>query len=353
MNDQETPPSSTPTSDDASVVYGNDNTSTAVDEYRAAYTGVAVCDLSGRTQLEVTGADRVTFLHNFCTNDIRRLQPGEGCEAFVTNIKGRILGHVAIFAGETAHWIDSSPDTANALLAHLDRYIITEDVTLRDASDWGTLAMIGPKAAKTLTRLLGIVLPVDPWTHLALRGEGLLSAAAVRRVPMTRPDCYTLVARKDALGDIWTNLFAAGAVFCGSHAWDALRIESQYPRYGVDLSDALIAQEAGRTKQAISFTKGCYLGQEPIARLDALGHTNKELRGLSWDVSVAPFAGAEILESNGDGVVGTMTSAAAIPGEARGVGLGILKRDYLEPGTSVRIVSSEGPVTARVAPQFV
>ena len=100
-------------------------------EHTAAREGAVVFDLSDRTQIEITGKDSSDFLHNFCTNDIKKLQPGEGCEAFITNVKGRVQGHVFVFAGPDMLWLDTVPGQEDAICDHLNRYIITEDVTLK------------------------------------------------------------------------------------------------------------------------------------------------------------------------------------------------------------------------------
>lgn len=322
-------------------------------EFQAAQNGVAICDWTDRCQLEVTGNDRVTFLHNFCTNDVRRLQPGEGCEAFLTSIKGRILGHVGIFAGSDAHWIDSPAGTAADLLAHLDRYIITEDVTLRHASDWGAIAIIGPKAAALIEATFGVTVPQAPWTHLSLSRDdvsGTALSAALRRVPMTLPDCYELVAPLAELEDYWKMLASGGAIPCGSDPFQALRLEAQFPLDRIDFSEEMLAQEAARTKKAISFTKGCYLGQEPIARLDSLGHTNRELRGLHWSGTTAPAAGTELRSVEAGDVVGKITSAAPVPGENRVVALGLLKRSHLDAGSPLLLNIGDATVEAEVSP---
>ncbi|MAG94059.1 MAG: hypothetical protein CMJ48_09950 [Planctomycetaceae bacterium] len=114
----------------------------------------ALFDLTGRTQIEITGNDRQTFLHNFCTNDVKSLAPGSVCEAFVTNIKGRVLGHVCVFAGETSLWLDTVPGQDDALTAHLDRYVITEDVQLTPRTDALTVLMVsGPESARVCAAL--------------------------------------------------------------------------------------------------------------------------------------------------------------------------------------------------------
>jgi len=242
-------------------------------EYRAARESCAVVDLTDRVQIEVTGVDRAAFLNNFCTNDINRLKVGEGCEAFVTSIKAKILAHLFVFAGESTHWIESSPGTTASLLGHLDRYIITEDVQLVDRSQaWGALSLIGPNAERIVGEQLNCVPPTTPWGHLS-NDDGI----AIRRTPCVDASQFEVIAPVEQLAELWRSFTSVGAVHCGRDAYEVLRLEASFPAYGVDLSDVNLAPEAGRNKEAISYTKGCYLGQEPIARIHAIGHVNRVL----------------------------------------------------------------------------
>jgi folate-binding protein YgfZ len=305
-------------------------------EYRAATETCALIDLTDRGQLELTGRDRASFLHNFCTQDIKRLPAGMGAEAFLTTIKGRILGHVLVFAGEDALWLDSVPGSVPALIAHLDRYLITEDVQLADRSgDWGEFALVGPQAAHRVDSLLPGSGTFAPLQH------GHAHGIAVRRFSFTRGPGWLVGAARDRLASLWTDLVKAGVTPCGRSAFEALRIEAVFPTYGVDLTEDHLAQEAGRTREAISFTKGCYLGQEPIARIDALGHTNRELRGIELSDETVPAVGAKVYDTGGK-EVGTVSSAALSPVRQRGVALGTLRREVCSPGTPLQVDASSG-----------
>ena len=110
-------------------------------------------DVSTRTQIEITGRDRVKFLHSFCTNDIKKLQPVQGCEAFVTNVNGKVLGHIFVFAERDSLWLESVAGSAAALLPHFDRYVITEDVRFADrSSEFAELLLAGPQSTELLER---------------------------------------------------------------------------------------------------------------------------------------------------------------------------------------------------------
>jgi hypothetical protein len=280
------------------------------EESVAATSTAALFDLSDRTRIELSGADRVPFLHSFCTNDVKRLSPGQGCEAFLTNVKGKVVGHVWIDALDSSLWLDADAGSAERLLPHLERYIINEDVTIADRSaDWGELLVLGPEAAGRLARHGIDVNGLDNLGHRA----GQLGGAnvRVRRFDVGSQRGYAIFAERNQLAACWQCLVEAGLRAAGSEVWTALRIEAGLPVFGVDISDDNLAQEVGRTKTAISFTKGCYLGQEPIARLDALGHVNRELRSLRLTGGSVPVPGSRIFaDAAGSAVVGTVTSSA-------------------------------------------
>src|SRR5580704_9612281 len=150
--------SASPVDAELPVHFGNPR-----EEYAAATSGAALFDWSDHGVIELTGSDRVKFLHSFCTNDVKRLTTGQGCEAFVTNVKGRILGHVWIEAGSSSLRLDLGPVLTDRLLAHLERYIINEDVAITDRSlEWGELLVMGPSAAPALSPVFGEVAGFGP-----------------------------------------------------------------------------------------------------------------------------------------------------------------------------------------------
>ena len=305
-------------------------------EYHIARGAAALFDLNDRTQIEITGTDRATFLHNFCTNDIKRLRAGEGCEAFVTSVKGRVLAHIFVFAAPESLWIETVPGSGESLIAHLDRYLITEDVQLHDRTGAvGELFVSGPEAAGSLDRLGMDVGELAPFGHAPV--TSLPHPLFVRRVDLLAQPGFLLSAPRVHLADLWSRLTAAGLRPAGHAAFEPLRIEAALPQYGVDITDDQLAQEVARIRQAISFTKGCYLGQEPIARIDALGHVNRELRGLECESGPVPAAGTPVLAADTGAEIGQVTSAAFSDGRQAPVALGYLRRQYTKPGTAVRV----------------
>ena len=317
---------------------GSDHGGDAQQEYAAGRSGAASFELRGWTQVEVAGEDRAKFLHNFCTNDIRGLAAGKGCEAFVTSVQGKILAHVFVYAGASALALIGAPGSAGRIIKHLSRYQINEDVTFADrTAERGLLLVAGPQAAIALFNLGAgaMSLAVGQHCHCVL---GSLNFTICRNDLLGLPGFF-LFCPAEQTAALRETLDEAGAQKAGDAAFEALRIEAAFPLYGIDVTDANLAQEAGRTAEAISFSKGCYLGQEPIARIDALGHVNQQLRGIRVHENPVPPAGSEILTAGVDPrPIGHVTSAALSFGTNLPVALGYLKRHYDTPGLAVSVM---------------
>lgn len=262
-------------------------------EYAALAQTWGVADFSRRTQIEVRGNDRTSFLHNLCTAHIKKLQAGQGAEAFITNVQGRTLGLVYVFCTPDSLVLETVPGQAPALVPHLDRYHITEDVELADRSDaWGELLVAGPEAAAKLAELIGSEPPAEYLAHREATLAGV--TVSVRNTAIAQGGAWLLSMPHEHLPTVWQTLTAAGAKPVGNQAVEVARVEAGTPWYGVDLTDRNLPQELDRDALAISFNKGCYLGQETVARLDALGHVNQTLCGLKFDGTELPPAGTEI-----------------------------------------------------------
>jgi len=320
-------------------------------EFEAGRNGAALFDVSDRTQIELTGGDRAAFLHNFCTNDVNRLQPGDGCEAFVTSVKGRVLGHIFVFAEENSLWIESAADAEAPLLAHLDRYLITEDVELHGRTEeFGELFVTGPQAEAVLKEA---GLPGDrksSGTHAIVSQWRDIASLRIRRVDWFETPGFLLCVPRDRLSSLWKHLSETGVIRpAGSKAFHVLRIEAGFPLHGADISEENLAQEVARTRKAVSFTKGCYLGQEPIARLDAMGHVNRELRTLKLQPGPAPDVGAAIFSPEDGKEIGRVTSVGQLTSDHAPVALGYVRSRFSPPGTEVTVAVGENRVPAMVS----
>jgi len=302
-------------------------------------------NLSDRSQLELTGNDRARFLHGFCTNDIKGLQPGGGCEAFVCNVQGKVLGHIFVFCTESALWIDTVPGQEDGLFAHLDRYLINENVQIhKRTTEFGEI-YVDLESAADIARLLGIAdadeaFPAALLSHVTLTYEG--SMIHIRRVDWLGEPGW-LISGPQAVLDQLLSTFPEPL----AENWDALRIAAGFPHYGRDITSENLAQEVNRTARAISFKKGCYLGQEPIARIDALGHVNRELHRLEIIGSAVPAAGTPLLDPQAGTQVGVITSAAA-KSAGMVVALGYLRTKFCSAGSQVAISINSGSATATV-----
>jgi len=299
-------------------------------QYAALTRGAGLVDFTSRTQLELTGADRASFLHNLCTNSVRDLAPGSGCEAFVLNVKGHIVGDVFIFASPNSHVVETVPGQGEKLLAHFDRYLIREDVGLRDRSqEWAEALLAGPRAASILGQL-GLTSPIGRLTHVAAQLNN--HPLWLRKVDLTGPEDFLVACPHDNFAGMRASLISAGAAACGEEAFQAARIEHGTPLYGTDIGEDNLPQEIGRDQLAISFIKGCYLGQETVARIDALGHVNRLLRGVRFWCDAVPSAGTPLFSDSSNKPVGQITSSCWSPRLKSPLALAFLKRGHHEPG---------------------
>jgi folate-binding protein YgfZ len=315
-------------------------------EYEALVSGCALVDRSERGKLALTGAGAVEFLNGQVTNELADLHPGEGrYAAFLTN-KGKMLGDLRVLAvgADSAPpveelLLDTERVALQALFDMIRRYKIGYEVELHKRTlECALLSLVGPAAAAVAADATGgaeTSLPQTEHEHapVAIAGRTVRLIAAVD----AGFDVLCDAADGDAVG---AALLRAGALAVGEDAAEIVRVERGRPRYGVDLDEATIPQEAGLNERAVSFTKGCYVGQETVARLHYRGKPNRHLRGLRLSAAVAP--GAEL--RLGERAVGRLGSVALSP--ARGpLGLALLRREA-SPGDTVAV--GEHGVTATV-----
>ena len=336
-------------------------------ELIALRTTVGLLDLSHRSRLCLTGADRVKFLHGQVTNDVQRLRVGEGCYAALVNAKGKMHSDLHIYRLADELLLDFEPGYTAAVTERLEKYIITDDVQLLDAAPhYGLLSVQGPRAAEAITALgLPWPLPEKPLSFSALADPTLgqlylMRRAAPHGVPPSggavpepaqagTPNTtgFDLFIPTAALGAVFDKLLAAtkslGGRACGWHALETARIAAGLPRFGQDMDETNLPPEAGLEARAISYSKGCYIGQEVIARIRTYGQVAKTLRPLHLpaDLPAPPARGDKL--SVGDKEVGHLTSV--IPGHA----LGYVRKEHNAPGTVLTLRTAAGDCTATVA----
>lgn len=310
------------------------------EDYASLKSDAVFAPLPNRTLVEITGDDRISFLHNLCTNDVRQLKPGEGCEAFFTDVKGKTLLHGLLFCEEDAILLSAEPGFAESILPQLDKYLIREDVTLTDRSDAvRDIWFAGAEAVADLKKL-AIHSPSEMLGHQIVNALGV--DIRIRRVPFASEPCFLLQVDAAAVDQFLGSLGALEMVRVTDRIVELARLEAGYPAYGRDISAENLPQEVNRDSRAISFTKGCYLGQETVARIDALGHVNRYLVSLTFaDPTGLPEVGADLMD--GEKVVGKVTSASLRPG-GYAIAMGYLRRESVESNA----VLSTGVGEARI-----
>lgn len=326
----------------------------AAAEHTALRTAVGVLDLSCRSRLCLTGADRVKFLHGQVTNDVQRLCIGEGCYAALVNAKGKLHSDLNIYRLADEMLLDFEPGYTAAVTERLQKFIITDDVQLLDATPhYGLLSVQGPRAADAVTALgLDWKLPENALTFATLDDPTLGRLYLMRHAGGLQPAAlspgFDLFIPTASLGVVFDKLVAAakplGGRACGWHALETARIEAGIPRFGQDMDETNLPPEAGIEARAISYSKGCYIGQEVIARIRTYGQVAKTLRGLHLptDLAALPAKGDQLFADGKE--VGHLTSV--IPGFA----LGYVRKEHNAPGTQLTLHTADGQCFVQVSP---
>lgn len=304
-----------------------------LDDYRAL--GLAgIVDCSARSRIELTGADRIALLHNLCSNDIKGLAEGDRREAFLLNAKGHVVGHVQVLRPPNRLILESSPGQEERVIQSLDRYIIREDAQLAPRGDaWGELLLSGADWSDRLPAagFAGGTRP-EEWPRVfETEWHGIpVIMAEIDWLPFPG---RLLFFDSGRAAEIRERLLAAGGRLCSADAFDAARLEAGTPWYDLDVTDAQLPQEVDRDSRSISFTKGCYIGQETVARIDALGHVNRVLRGVRFLGATCPASGTE-LTFEGE-AAGRVTSAAYSPKLRSPLALAYVRRGRHLAGTQL------------------
>jgi tRNA-modifying protein YgfZ len=308
--------------------------------YYSVKRGVGWIDRSDRVRLVVTGADRAKFLHNLTTNEVKRLPVGRGCEAFVTSLQGRTLGYVTLHVADDHILLRTDRGGLESVIPHFQKYGALDDVAWTEVSaSTFELHFAGPHVARLLETLN--VQPFDETDLSHARNEiGGRNVVIVHESP-SGLNGLTIIGEVDDSSQVMAALQSAGEplglIALDAGTFEALRIEAGTPVFGRDVTPDNLPQEIGRDARAINFVKGCYLGQETVARLDALGHVNKILGGARLVSSEAlPPPPGTALEADGQSV-GTVTSAVHSSGWNRPVLLAILRVAQAQAGTELRL----------------
>ncbi len=295
-------------------------------------------DLSDRAKLRLAGGDRVRFLNGQVSNDVRQANAERSVYTGVMTIKGKLCADAFVHGHDDFLLVDAEPDLREALAARLERYIIADDVTLEDVTDAFSLLHLIDFAADAGTGHLPTVRPA-----LAALGPGLWTVESLRYGRLGLDVFYP-----PELDGAVRRCLHAGFTELNEDAAEAWRIVAGVPRWGAELDENTMPAEAGIEERAVSYAKGCYIGQEIVSRVKSVGHVNRQLRGLRATDSSPLFAGMTLhVPAANDGApgkeVGRITSAAASAGHggAQFVALGYVRREFIAPGTVLDALSPD------------
>jgi folate-binding protein YgfZ len=321
-------------------------------EHTALDESAGISDLSFRGRLCVLGTDRVKFLNGQVTNNVKDLRVGEGCYAALVSAKGKIQSDLHIYILENEILLEFEPGLAGAVQQRLEKYIIAEDAQVADVSaQYGLWSLQGPKAADVIKRLpWNFALPEKP-NAVAKADDAALGEIYVTNNSRTRSAGYDLFVPNAAMQTVASQITIAakeaGGRFCGWQALESARIEAGIPRFGVDMDETNLASEVLDTG-AISYSKGCYIGQEVIARVRTYGQVAKALRGfrLSDNLRALPRKGDKLFL--GEKEAGYITSAVASARLKGNFALGYVRREANQIGTELLLQMPPDKVPVKI-----
>ena len=309
------------------------------DEDLALRTGAGLFDASAREAVRVTGPDRVSFVQGMVTQDVEGLPLGAVADAALLTAKGAMVADARVVKRADDLLLLTEPGYGAVVLGALERFLISEDAELSDATaDFGQLSLVGPGAEALATRALNL----GPLAGAALRpfdARGATGWALPQGLLLPGVD---LLVPAEALGAVFDRFLESGATPVGFEALEVLRVERGTPRFGADMDERTIPLEAG-LQRALHYQKGCYIGQEVIARATFRGHVNRTLVGLRFGAGSTPAPRTELF--TGERRVGWVTSVVQ-SARLGSIGLGYAHRDLAHPGTELSLAAGAG--TARI-----
>jgi aminomethyltransferase len=316
-------------------------------EHRSLREGVGLYERPWSETLELAGEDRARFLHGLVSCDVKALAAGQGTWGFVTEAKGHVLADATILAGDERLLLEVPAGTAPALREHLARYVITDRVEILPGSAEVVLALLGPRTTEALSTVGAAGAPGATWAHRRIEIAGV----PVRLVREGRPRLGGVALHAPLAGAARLAealLAVPGVVPVGEEAVAARRVETGIPRFGADFGREHFPQETGLEAEGVSYTKGCYLGQEVIARIHYRGQVNHRLRGLLLDGggdSLPPLGSPLGHDGREVGRLGTAAFSFAL---GRPAGLAILHRHGAEPGTRLDLPAGRSAEVAEL-----
>ena len=322
-------------------------------EYNALRTSIGVIDLSFRSRICMAGADRVRFLHGQVTNDVKKLCAGEGCYAAITTAKGKMESDLNIFALADELFLDFEPGLTEKISQRLEKFIVADDVQIVDVlPHYGLLGVQGPKAENVVRSLdLFPKIPAAHFNSLKI-SDATLGDIYLANNSRLGAGGFDLFVPNNSLGAVADKLIAAakqiGGRACGWTAFETARIEAGIPRFGADMDGTNIPLECGIESRAVSYNKGCYIGQEVINRIHSIGHVTRELRGLRLadDLKTLPQRGDKLFFNGKE--AGHVTSAVKSPTLNQIIALGYVRREANQIGNELTLRSAAGESPAKI-----
>ncbi len=312
-------------------------------EHHAVRKAAGLFDFSFRAKFAVKGQDRARFLHRIVSNDVANLAAGQGTYATLLNAQGHILSDFRVYCAEDQLLLDTGADLREKTMQGLRRYIVGDRVQI-EPLELFALAFQGPRSRPLLEKTLHIDLPaLQEYQHFATNYAGF--PVRVVRATSTGEEGYEVWVGANGLMGVWGAACGQAPTYdmlsCGVEALESLRIEAGIPRYGAELGEDTMPHEAGLLN-AISFTKGCYVGQEIVERTRSRGHANWKLVGLFLDSDRAPQAGEKLLSEGKE--MGEITSACVSPTLGKTIALAYVRREVSEPETKLSLTSGPAGV---------
>jgi folate-binding protein YgfZ len=320
-----------------------------MNEYSALHNGALFFDRSDRMRIRISGPKAAELVTGMVTNDVSALVAGEGQYAAALTPKGKIVADLRIFAMEDALLIDTPAAAATGWKEMVRKYVNPRVAPYHDVtSELSDIGVFGRSSHSIVGRMTGVddreLAALAPYGHLTRPfGE---TTVTIARVPEMDLDGFEIFIPSEAVGALKSKLHSAGVAGGSSETWEIARVESGRPQWGADMDDSTLPQEANFDELgAISYTKGCYIGQETVARIHFRGHVNRLLRKLRFVTRPAPPKGAELIDETGK-VIGDIRSVALSP-RFGGVALGMVRREIL-PGTTLQAKWSGGECSVQI-----
>lgn len=321
----------------------------AAREHESVRGAAGLYDLSHRGLIQFTGHDRISFLQGMLSNDLRPLKTFDGQFATLLTQQGKVLADLRVLCALNSLYLDFWENLKDRIIEHLNRYLVADEVEIADRSGvYATLSLQGPNAETLLRDITGPAeLPMQLAHHAMINLEG--AAVCVVRASHAGESGFDLIIPNAAVQAIARRMTHSGKQFgarwIGEAAQNTLRIEAGIPRYGIDFNEDNLLLEVG-LDHAVSFNKGCYLGQEVVERIRSRGHVNRKLCGLSLD-GQTPAESGDAIQVDGK-EIGRVTSSVISPRLKRPIALGYLQKDFWNAGAAVTINRAGAQIRAVV-----